>query len=261
MSVSETLGEIARKNTNKNELGDARLYGIVLGSVLEIGVEENQGKLRVEIPTREKDNSYWIPVVSGMAGKSWGVFLMPEIGDEVVIAFVDGNIHNPFIIGSTYKNNSQLPGDYADKDNYKKAFVTKGKSKVLFSDAPDEQSIEVSTEKGHRFRLDDKKNQMVLSDKDGKNSVVFSTENGLLEIKVERKLTIDVNGTRLILDGDSGRVTVKCNQLDFSADQSITMKTGSFKLDGSSVNIKASGAVSLGADGVAEIKGKILKLN
>ncbi|MDR2817711.1 MAG: phage baseplate assembly protein V [Oscillospiraceae bacterium] len=261
MSVGETLGEIARKNTSKNELGDTRLYGIVLGSVLEIGDKENQGKLRVKIPTREKDNSYWIPVVSGVAGKSWGIFLMPEIGDEVVIAFVDGNIHNPFVIGSVYKNSSQLLGSYAGKDNYKKAFVTKGKNKVLINDAPDEQSIEVSTAKGNRFLLDDKKNQMIISDKSGGNSVVFSTENGLLTVKVGGKLTIDVNGMSLILDGDSGKVMVKCQQLDFSADQSITMKTGSFKLDGSSVNIKASGAVRVGSDGVAEIKGKILKLN
>ena len=61
--------------------------------------------------SREPMNRCWVRVAQGWAGRNWGMVFMPRAGQEVVVAFVDGDPDCPVIVGCLY--NSANPPPYA----------------------------------------------------------------------------------------------------------------------------------------------------
>jgi type VI secretion system secreted protein VgrG len=57
---------------------------------------------------KDENSSCWIRVGAVWAGKQWGVIHIPEVGDEVVVAFEEGDPDRPIIVGSVY-NAERLP--------------------------------------------------------------------------------------------------------------------------------------------------------
>jgi uncharacterized protein involved in type VI secretion and phage assembly len=75
-----------------------RMDGVVVGIVKQI--DAKQGRIKVEYPWMQPSvRSSWAPVASLLAGKMRGAFFMPEIDDEVLVAFEHGDFDHPFIVG------------------------------------------------------------------------------------------------------------------------------------------------------------------
>jgi uncharacterized protein involved in type VI secretion and phage assembly len=77
-----------------------RYPGVVTGIVKSLDDPEGQGRINLMFPwLSESQRSSWAPVAAPMAGKERGQFYMPEIDDEVLVAFEHGDFDHPFIIG------------------------------------------------------------------------------------------------------------------------------------------------------------------
>jgi uncharacterized protein involved in type VI secretion and phage assembly len=77
-----------------------KINGVVIGIVKSLDDPERHGKIKLQFPwLSEVHRSAWAPVAAPMAGKKRGVFYMPELGDEVLVAFEHGDFDHPFIIG------------------------------------------------------------------------------------------------------------------------------------------------------------------
>jgi uncharacterized protein involved in type VI secretion and phage assembly len=77
-----------------------KINGVVIGIVKSLDDPERQGKIELQFPwLSEVHRSAWAPVAVPMAGKKRGVFYMPELGDEVLVAFEHGDFDHPFIVG------------------------------------------------------------------------------------------------------------------------------------------------------------------
>ncbi len=77
-----------------------KMSGVVIGIVKSLDDPERLGKIELQFPwLSEVHRSAWAPVAAPMAGKKRGVFYMPELGDEVLVAFEHGDFDHPFIIG------------------------------------------------------------------------------------------------------------------------------------------------------------------
>lgn len=88
--------------------GDMR--GITIAKVHEVGVGSEAGQVRLRYPWLDADLlSHWVPVAQGQAGKDRGIFFMPEIDDEVVVAFLNGDFNTPFILGALWNPISPPP--------------------------------------------------------------------------------------------------------------------------------------------------------
>jgi phage baseplate assembly protein V len=71
--------------------------GVALGVVED---RDGRGRVRLHYPWLEESlRSDWVPVASPMAGAGRGLFLMPEIGDEVLVAFLHGSFDHPVVLG------------------------------------------------------------------------------------------------------------------------------------------------------------------
>jgi|SRR5215831_5821992 len=77
-----------------------QLNGVVIGIVKSLDDPQQQGRIELQFPwLDEAQRSAWAPVAAPMAGKKRGMFYMPELGDEVLVAFEHGDFDHPFIVG------------------------------------------------------------------------------------------------------------------------------------------------------------------
>lgn len=156
------------------------------------------GRVRVRFYWMNKnEQSPWLRVTLPHAGKAKGFFILPEVGDEVIVAFEGDHPCLPFVIGSVYHGKATC--DLANEENDFKVFRTRSGSEIC---------------------IDDKKGSLLLRDKDnntltldGTGSIQVDSKQSLLlrcgsaEIEMKQDGTIMVNGKDMQING-SGLVAV-----------------------------------------------------
>jgi len=75
-----------------------KYVGVVVGIVKEIDAE--LGRVKVDFPWMQPpQRSYWAPIGTPMAGKQRGFYYMPELEDEALVAFEQGDFGHPYVVG------------------------------------------------------------------------------------------------------------------------------------------------------------------
>ena len=90
--------------------------GIVIGRVTNNVDSDNQGRIQVQFPWLGEDSEpRWCSVASIMAGTDRGLFFMPEVDDEVLVAFDHGDFDHGYVIGFTWNPQHQSPSTSPDQ--------------------------------------------------------------------------------------------------------------------------------------------------
>ena len=90
----------------------SRVYGVVIGMVTDVDDPNAQGRVNVKLPWLPGENeSFWAPVATLMSGGGRGSWFMPEVGDEVLIAFEHGDQNFPFVIGYLWNGVQKPPSN------------------------------------------------------------------------------------------------------------------------------------------------------
>jgi uncharacterized protein involved in type VI secretion and phage assembly len=86
----------------------SKIYGIVTAKVQD---RNSLGQVKVQYPWLPGDDTgYWAPIATMMAGTSRGSWFMPEIGDDVLVAFEQGDFDHPYVIGFLWNGQNKPPG-------------------------------------------------------------------------------------------------------------------------------------------------------
>ena len=210
------------------------ISGIHVGKVKKIDKDpKGEYRIQVEVPFIETSGEgLWARLSQGHASSAYGFYFFPDIGDEVVLSFLNNDPRFPVIIGSLYSKKNKPPFT-PEKKNKDKAIITKNKLKLTFED--DKKNISIETPSGQKITLDDKGKSLKLEDQN-KNSVLLN----------KKGITLD-SGKDLIFKS-KGKITMKSGA-------ATEIKSGSaLKAQGVNLVLKASAKVGLqGAN--AEIKG------
>jgi len=189
-----------------------RSYGITVGVVTNNQDPERRGRVRVRFPRfSDQDESAWAPVLSPMAGADRGLLLLPEKDDHVLVAFENGDLHFPYVIGCLFAT-CQLP--------------TSNKACGLPGPAADARDVKVlRSRSGHTLTLDDTRGRerITLCDGKGKVRMTFDSKSGALTLHADGDLTIEAGG-KLTLSGASvtledsgtGRVSLQGGKVDIN---------------------------------------------
>ncbi len=271
MSLYEIMDEITSKQITKTETGENRIFGLLTGIVTENYDKEMPGRVCVQIPVRDENANVlkWARVAMPSGGEKWGHYFIPETGDQVVLAFEEGNIEKPYVIGCIPKDNSKLLSSSADADNQYKRIRTKHGSEITFVDNKDNEDgekdkIMIQTAKElHRIELDNDKKRITISDKDKKNAIVIKTEDGKMEVTSEKKLTIKVGDSiEITMNGENGTVNVNCNTLQVKANKAIKMEAngnGSLKAS-AGLTLEGGSQAKLTSSGQTAVEGSLVKV-
>lgn len=269
MALFDIIDEIAGQQVTKTDTGDNRIFGVLVGLVTKNYDENMPGRVCVQIPVRDKNANelQWARVAMPSHGKSWGHYFQPEIGDQVLLAFEQGYIEKPYVIGCVAKDSNSFLTGVVDKNNQYKKITTKNGNTILFEDNQDgegkKDKITVQTAKeAHIFRMDNEKSTIVIQDKEKKNFIEMQTEQGNMTIQVQKNLTIRVGDSiTLTMNGSNGGVTLECNKITMKTTGNTTIEaSGNINATGANLSMEASSLLKVSSSGVANISGSPIKI-
>lgn len=199
-----------------------------------------ENRIMVNIPAIHKNRTdgVWVRLSSVDAGKDRGIFFLPEIGDEVIVGFINGDPKDPVILGMLFgKSKPPLP---IQNTNHRKGITTRGKMHIHFND--DTKTIQINTPAGNTIQLDETGKKIEIRDQN--NNFITMNASG---IKIESPLNIEIKaGVNLMLNA-GGSFTLKASSVSVKADANL--------------NIEAGGGANLSAAATMDIKGSLVRIN
>ena len=103
----------------------------------------------------ESSESAWARCLTPSAGSDYGVYFLPDIKDEVAVAFEHGELDRPFVLGALWNGRAHPPQSNADRKNSRHVIKTKGRSTITFDDTPSSESVEIATQAGQKVKVSD----------------------------------------------------------------------------------------------------------
>lgn len=200
----------AARSTRARTL-DNRFYGVVIGLVEDVDDPDHEGRVKVKYPWFDEGTvSDWCRVRQLYAGNGYGTFFVPEKGDEVLVAFVHGDMDEPIVLGGLY-NGQDKPPTYRDGSSKdEKVIRTKGGHQITLDDSDSAKKIAIETDGGHSFVLDDQ-NQNATLKSSGGHSIVLDDRQSTVTIKSSSGQTVTID--------QSGAITCTGTTITLSAPQ------------------------------------------
>jgi hypothetical protein len=242
----------------------SRTYGVVTGTVVSVDDPQKEGRVLVRFPwLPEKNQGYWAPVATLMAGGTRGSWFMPEKEDEVLVAFDHGDVNFPYVVGFLW-NGADKPhkGDinasvrrlktvsghileFDDNDRKERVLVhTQGENEIELKDTP--ASITIKTKGKQEVKLDDQSMR-----------ITIHTGN--------RDIVIDSTGISVSAPG--GTLDVNCLKATVSATAEVDVKApvanvtaaSQINLTAPVANVTVAGVLNVTAP-LANITGTVLTI-
>lgn len=254
---------LATRHTETAPAARLKMANLATAVVKENWNEELPGYVKVEYVLGEEGekNSDWLRVLHGYAGNGYGSYALPEIGSEVLVGFVMGDLDNGVVLGCLHGTSNKLPTETADKENSKKQFRTKGGHQICFYEEKGKEKIEIKTPGQLTVTLEDENKKIEIRDDTGKNMVAIDGKNGGLTLKAEKTLELVCGSAKISLDGSKNKVSASAGSVSLQGNQALELSGQSLKAEGTTTEIKAKGTMKVEASGITEIKGAMLKLN
>ena len=213
----------------------APVHGLQLGTVKQVH-EDPKKTFRVQVclpMMHESSESIWCRIASFYASKAFGAFFMPEVGDEVVVGFVNDDPRHPIVVGSLYSKKNTPPVEVY-QENSQKVFLSKENLMLSFNEK--DKEIIIQTPKNQNITISDKDGSIKITDADATNSMTMSSSGISLESKKDINIKAD------------GAVNV-------TASKKLALKADSdANLEGMNVNLKGEMAASIQGGESTEIK-------
>lgn len=241
--------------------GGGRAAGtdIVIAQVTDANDPTNQGRVKLTFPWLSDDYvSDWARTVQPGAGKDRGAMFLPEVGDEVLVAFEQGDPQRPYVLGGLY-NGVDTP-------------TTKGPNLIdASSGAVNRRSL--ISRKGHRIDL---------LDEDGRTEgITAETGDGKLKLTLDSvgtSVTVHSDGTVLVegkrgitLDAATSNIELKGRKISLTATNGVDVSGGAgavnveagtnLSLKGTSASVSAKAKAELTAGGEAVVRGAMVRIN
>jgi uncharacterized protein involved in type VI secretion and phage assembly len=221
--------------------------GVVIGVVSNNKDPDMGGRIKVKFPwLGDQVESAWARIATPMAGNGRGFFWLPEVNDEVLLAFENGDINHPYVLGYLWNGQDAVP---------------KQTGQVIGGDGKVKQRI-IKTTSGHTVTIDDSPDSpgITIVDQTDKNKIHLDSK--------QNKLTITVEGDMDLLAA-RGNINVKGKTVNVEATDSLRMKglqtqvegTSTMKVKGATTDVEANAKLSLNGGGMTEVKGGVVKLN
>jgi len=195
-----------------------RIFGVVTGVVTNNQDPEGLGRVRVVFPwLADSDESWWARIAVPMAGPSMGTYFLPEIEDEVLVAFEQGDVRFPYVVGALWSKPVPPPADNADGENNLRLIRSRAGHTILLDDTGGAEQVRVVAA--------------------GDVATITLDHEGNVKIEAEGDVAITAAG-KLTLHGDGGVEITSGADLEASAEAGASLTaSGTLKLEGATVNI------------------------
>jgi uncharacterized protein involved in type VI secretion and phage assembly len=191
---------------------DGRFYGVVIGIVTNNRDPDGMHRVKVRFPWLDLEHeSHWARVASAMAGNGRGSYFLPEVDDEVLVAFEHGSLEHPYVIGSLWNGKDKPHENNSDGNNDNRSIKSRSGHVVRLCDTGGGEKIEVI-------------------DKTEKNKIVITSS--------DNKITIEAQGD-IGITSHTGKVTISAIGVEITSSTDIKIQAQT------SIDAKATGQVNV----------------
>jgi Rhs element Vgr protein len=208
----------------------APVAGLQAGVVTDNEDPDGEFRVRVRLPlVHDGDDGVWARVATLDAGAERGFFFRPEVGDEVLLGFLDDDPRRPVLLGMLHSSALAAPLSPSN-DNHRKGYTSRSGIVLLFDD--EKKSVSLATPGGNKLVLDDDAQGITIEDQNG-NKIVLSSDG----------ITIESSKALGLKSGTDGKLEAGTT-LDVTASAAL-------KLEGSaSTDVKSGGVVKVAGSAV-----------
>lgn len=197
------------------------VLGVTVGVVTAVEDEQHLGRVKVQLPLlSERVESAWAQIAVPWAGQRRGSYLLPEVNDEVLVAFRHGDAAHPIVVGFLWNPKDPPP-----------------------QTSPGRNIRELRSKKGHVVQFDDT---------DGREKVTVASSGGL-EVTLDdatKQVTVAAGGTspraRVVIETDGQRISITSPQGDIS----LQAPKGEVSIAGASIKLQATSGVTVSGNPV-----------
>jgi uncharacterized protein involved in type VI secretion and phage assembly len=195
-------------------------YGVYPALVTDIKDPDGQGRVKIVLPglagqsinEDPKRGGYWARLATLMAGNNRGSWFIPDVDDEVLVAFEGGDPSHPYVIGALW-NGEDSPPESMDGygNNRRKILQSRNGVKITLDDTDGMESLKLETPAGQIITLKDGSSSLKIEDSNG-NNIEFDL-NGI-KLNASNKLTISARHVEI----SAGGVSVIAGKAEFSGE-------------------------------------------
>lgn len=190
-----------------------QFLGGYLAEVVDLNDPDNLARVRVRLLNYDgvdgHDGPVWARVASAFAGNNRGAFLIPDVGDEVVVTFVNGDPRYPIVLGGLWNGSDTAPESISGGRNLRKVVRSKNGVKLTLEDQDGQEQCIIETPGMQKVTLKDGPGQITIEDSNG-NSIKL--ESAGITIIAAAKVT--VNAAQVAVS--AGMVQVDAGMSKFS---------------------------------------------
>jgi uncharacterized protein involved in type VI secretion and phage assembly len=203
-------------NGLREHAGAEALHGTYLATVVSVQDPENLARVQVRVlnfdGVADQDAAIWARVALPFAGDNRGAFMLPDVGDEVLVAFVNGDSRFPVVVGGLWNGATGIP-ETLDGDRVDRWTITgKAGTRIAIEEKNSGQpTIVLTTPAGVTAKFSD----------EGAGKIELSIPGG-------NQITIDSSGISV---QSSSKVSVQASQTEVNSGQ-VTVNAGVSKFSG-----------------------------
>jgi uncharacterized protein involved in type VI secretion and phage assembly len=188
-------------------------YGVYPALVTDVKDPAGQGRVRVKLPwSPDGASGYeaWARIATLMAGNDRGSWFIPDVNDEVLVAFAGGDPRLPCVLGALWNGSDAPPQsmDGAGRNDIKKLRSRNGVT-VTLDDTQGQEKFIVETPGGQKVTLQDGPGQIEVTDSNG-NTVTLNSSG----VSVQTGSQVQVQASSVTVN--AGSVTVNAGMATFS---------------------------------------------
>ncbi len=189
-----------------------RFYGVAVGIVTNNQDPDGLHRVKVRFPWLSNDvESNWARVAAPMTGKDRGTYFLPEVDDEVLVAFEHGQVDYPFVVGSLWNGRDSAPESNSDGQNNHRTIKSRSGHVLRFNDKGGSETIEII-------------------DKTGNNKIVIDSARNTITIEAQSDITIK---------SSTGKLTMQANGIEMKSQMGVSVDAAM------GIDIKANAVVTV----------------
>jgi phage protein D/phage baseplate assembly protein gpV len=189
------------------------------------------GRVKVSLPwLSDEHESTWARVMTPSASGGSGMYFMPDEGDNVIVAFQDGDLSMPVVLGSVWDGPARPPVYPPSQGNTMRMIKSKAGHVVTLDDMPGQGKITVKSTGGHIIALDDTAGSQAVRIEHLSGSTIELNSDGSISFTAKSDL-----------------VFAATNDITFKANKKISLDAGSdISLEAANVAVEVSGSMNIG---------------
>jgi Rhs element Vgr protein len=224
------------------------IQGLQIGVVTDLENDpDSQDRIRVRLPIIDaNEDGVWSRMASLDAGNNRGMFFRPEVGDEVIVGFLNNDPRRPVVLGML--NSSAKPAPLqASNQNDEKGYTSRSGMTMIFNDS--EKSLKIATPAGKKMTISEQDGVMSMEDENGNS---FSMNSSAISVKSAG----DINLTA------TGNLNVSAVNVSISPSSAFSVSAGGATINAGSGSAGISApTVKVEGSGMATLKGGIVMIN